>query len=198
MRPFDQVTLKTERLWLRPLVSSDADSLFGVFSDPQVMRYWGGPRWTSIDTAHERIRRDQTALPAGEYITLGIEVLGAGELIGECTLFSFMRQCKRAEVGYGLSSAFWGKGYMHEALTAVLDYGFKELDLHRVEADVDPRNAPSVRCLERLGFLKEGHLRERWIVEGEVSDTSLFGLLRRDWEAHRAPGGCTDGPPKHG
>ena len=79
---------------------------------------------------------------------------------------------------------------MQEALTAFLDCAFTELDLHRVEADVDPRNVPSSTLLERLGFLKEGHLRERWIVEGEVSDTSLYGLLRSDWLArphHAAP-----------
>ena len=55
-----------------------------------------------------------------------------------------------------------------------------------MEADVDPRNRASVRSLERLGFIKEGHLRERWIVEGEVSDTILYGLLRREWLANRA------------
>ena len=72
---------------------------------------------------------------------------------------------------------------MHEALTALLAFGFDELDLNRVEADVDPRNLASVKSLERLGFRKEGHLRERWIVGGEVSDSGLYGLLRRDWAA---------------
>jgi ribosomal-protein-alanine N-acetyltransferase len=86
-------------------------------------------------------------------------------------------------VGYSLASAEWGNGYMQEALTALLDYGFSELDLNRVEADVDPRNAASGRSLERLGFRREGLLRERWIVGGEVSDTALYGLLRKDWEA---------------
>lgn len=183
MHPFDQVTLRTERLFLRPLVPSDAEPLFAVFSDPKVMRYWSSPPWSSMAKAHERIARDQRALPAGEYITLGIVILSTSELIGECSLFDFMHQCKRAEIGYGISSSFWGKGYMHEALNALLEFAFIDLELNRIEADVDPRNVASTKCLERLGFLKEGHLRERWIVEGEVSDTSLFGLLRRDWQS---------------
>jgi ribosomal-protein-alanine N-acetyltransferase len=70
---------------------------------------------------------------------------------------------------------------MHEALSALLDYAFTELDLNRIEADTDPRNARSTRLLERLGFSKEGLFRERCIVDGEVSDSAMYGLLRREW-----------------
>jgi Acetyltransferase (GNAT) domain len=72
---------------------------------------------------------------------------------------------------------------MHEALQAILEFGFGELDLNRIEADIDPRNGASARTLERLGFTKEGYLRERWIVGDEVSDTALYGLLRREWHS---------------
>ena len=181
MRPFDQLTLRTDRLILRPLVPSDAEALFAVHSDPRVMRYWSCPPWTDLAQAEENIAKDRRALAAGEYLSLGIELADTTELIGTCSLFDFMPQCRRAELGYGLARACWGRGYMHEALQALLDFGFGELDLHRVEADVDPRNLASTRCLERLGFVLEGHLRERWIVAGEVSDASLYGLLRSDW-----------------
>ena len=80
---------------------------------------------------------------------------------------------------------------MHEALLALLDCGFGMLDLNRVEADIDPRNTGSQRSLDRLGFQREGLLRERWIVSGEVSDTALHGLLRRDWLAR---GGASSAP----
>jgi RimJ/RimL family protein N-acetyltransferase len=89
-------------------------------------------------------------------------------------------------VGYTLAFDAWGKGYMNEALTALLEFGFSQLGLNRVEADIDPRNMASARSLERLGFQKEGHLRERWIVAGEVSDTGLYGLLLSDWQARKA------------
>ena len=71
---------------------------------------------------------------------------------------------------------------MREALTAVIDYAFGELDLNRIEADTDPRNERSTRLLEHLAFVKEGLFRERCIVDGEVSDSAMYGLLRRDWE----------------
>jgi RimJ/RimL family protein N-acetyltransferase len=68
-------------------------------------------------------------------------------------------------------------------MTAALDYAFVELDLNRIEADIDPRNEASAKLLERKGFVKEGYMRERWIVNGEICDTVFYGLLRRDWEA---------------
>ena len=71
---------------------------------------------------------------------------------------------------------------MQQALQGLLGYAFQTLDLNRLEADIDPRNLASAKTLERLGFQKEGHLRERWIVNDEVSDTALYGLLRREWQ----------------
>jgi len=77
---------------------------------------------------------------------------------------------------------------MHEALQALVQHAFQTLDLNRLEADIDPRNLASARTLERLGFQKEGHLRERWIVNDEISDTDLYGLLRRDWLGNPSAG----------
>jgi GNAT acetyltransferase-like protein/glutathione-dependent formaldehyde-activating enzyme len=84
-----------------------------------------------------------------------------------------------------LASRAWGCGYMYEALSALLDYGFTELNLNRVEADTDPRNERSTRLLARLQFFREGLFRERCIVDGEISDAAMYGLLRRDWAEHR-------------
>lgn len=181
---FDQVILDTPRLHLRPLRVDDAAALFAAFSDPLVARYWSGVPWPSIDKAHELIAKDLKALPAGEYIRLGLERKDSGELIGMCNLFQLVMQCRRSELGYGMHRAHWGQGLMHEALSALLRYGFEQMDLNRVEADVDPRNTGSVRSLERLGFVLEGHLRERWIVECVKSDTSFYGLLHSDWQQH--------------
>jgi RimJ/RimL family protein N-acetyltransferase len=80
---------------------------------------------------------------------------------------------------------------MNEALLSLLEFGFSQLALNRVEADIDPRNLASARSLERLGFKKEGHLRERWIVDGEVSDTALYGLLLREWRSQKRHVGVT-------
>jgi len=92
-----------------------------------------------------------------------------------------MGQNRRAELGYVLGSPYWRQGYMHEALQRLLAYAFDDLGLIRLEADIDPRNEGSERTLLRLGFVKEGYMRERWIVGDVVSDSAVFGLLRREW-----------------
>jgi RimJ/RimL family protein N-acetyltransferase len=191
---FDQVKLRTTRLLLRPLGEADVPSLFEAFSDPRVMRYWSTPPWSSLDAARALVERDLKAMALGEYIRLGIERREDRRLLGNCTLFKIDGQCRRAEIGYGLAHFAWGNGYMHEALLALLELGFSELNLNRVEADIDPRNEPSARSLERLGFRREGYLRERWIVGAEVSDSALYGLLLSDWRTSRKQAGETGAP----
>lgn len=183
MPAFDQVQLRTPRLTLRPLRAGDEPALFEMFSDPEVMRYWSTPPWSSIEVAHQLVARDAQALATGQHLRLGCERSEDGRLIGQCTLFNLVASCHRAEIGYGMARSAWGHGYMGEALDALLRYGFENLDLNRVEADIDPRNTRSAQSLLRLGFKHEGHLRERWVVDGEVSDSDLYGLLHREWVA---------------
>ncbi|HQA34227.1 MAG TPA: GNAT family N-acetyltransferase [Casimicrobium huifangae] len=181
MKPFADVALLTPRLRLRPLAIIDAESLYGIYSDPEFMRYWSSAPWTSIDQATQLIERDLRELPAGEHLRLGIFLRDGDALIGTCSLFHLSAQCRRGEVGYGIARPHWRKGYMFEAVSALIGFAFGELNLHRLEADIDPRNAGSARSLEKLGFIREGLLRERWIVGDEVSDSALYGLLARDW-----------------
>lgn len=147
------------------------------------MQFWGSPPWTSIEQAHELIARDIAAFDKGEHLGLAIERTDDGCLIGQCTLFNLSSACRRAEIGYGLVSRAWGRGYMNEALRALVRYGFEQMNLNRIEADIDPLNKASARTLERLGFQMEGLLRERWIVDDIVSDSEMYGLLRREWQA---------------
>ncbi|MFZ6847257.1 GNAT family N-acetyltransferase [Undibacterium sp. RuRC25W] len=178
---FTQVLLVTPRLRLRPLRCSDADDMFNVYSDPQVMRYGSSPVWSSVNEAITSLTRTDLGMRTGQFLRLALTETEHDRFIGDCCLFKFDHQCRHAEVGYSLGADYWGRGYMHEALIALLNYGFDALNLHRVEADVDPQNIASLNCLERLGFIKEGFLRERWIVNGVLSDTTLLGLLRREW-----------------
>jgi RimJ/RimL family protein N-acetyltransferase len=179
---FDQVALQTQRLLLRPLRDADAPSLLAIFSDPEFMQFGTTPPWDSMDEAVAMISRDAKAMASGERIRLGIERVEDKALIGICTLFDWDRECRSAEVGYGLASNAWGRGFMQEALVALLNYGFSELNLNRVKADIDPRNMASAKSLERIGFPKEGHLRESCVVNGVLTDSVLYGLLRREWK----------------
>ena len=180
MQAFANLPIRTSRLELRPLRATDVAALFKIHSDPKAMRYWDAPIWKNDERGRAMVARD-LALTTRDYLRLGIELKVSGELLGTCALWGINAQCRRAEIGYIMGSQGWGQGYMHEALSALLDYGFTEMNLNRVEADTDPRNERSARLLERLGFSKEGLFRERFIVDGEVSDSAMYGLLRRDW-----------------
>jgi len=182
---FEHLPLQTERLLLRPLVGEDAAALFGIFSDPVVVRWGSSPAWTEMAQSDEFIQRAVDAQAAGTSLRLGIVRRDDDRLIGQCTLYAVSDQNRRAEMGYTLASDAWGRGYMNEALIALVDYGFGTLDMIRLEADIDPRNLASARALERLGFAFEGLMRDRWIVGGEISDTGFYGLLRRDWDQRR-------------
>ncbi len=180
MRDFSTVRLRTPRALLRPLEPGDAQDLFAMYADPAFMRYWSTPPWSSITQAHALIERDRRELAAGEHLRLGI-VLDGGPLIGTCSLFQIQPDSRRAEIGYGIAPAHWRRGHVTEAVGALIAFAFGDLGLNRLEADIDPRNTASARSLERLGFTREGLLRERWIVGGEVSDSALYGLLAREW-----------------
>lgn len=183
MPEFHQLLLHTERLLLRPLRESDAPAIFAIRSNPTVMRYHTSLPWESIDLAVGMIGRDLVAMRAGDYLRLGIERAKDNAMIGTCGLYNLDEQCRRADIGYELRHDTWGKGYMHEALQVLLEYGYSELALNRVEADIHPDNVNSAKSLERLGFKQEGYLRERWIVGDHVSDSIIYGLLLSDWRA---------------
>lgn len=150
------------------------------------MRYWSSAPWTSVNQANTLINRDLTAMKQGDYLNFVMVRQDNNALIGTYTLFHLDAQCRRAEIGYGVNLNAWRKGYMHEALTTLLCYGFMDLNINRIEADIDPRNEASAKILTRLGFVKVGHLRERWIVDGEVSDTAFFGLLYAEWKTQQS------------
>jgi RimJ/RimL family protein N-acetyltransferase len=176
-------TLKTQRLALRPLVDGDIEALFAIFSDPEAMRYWTTPPMKAIAEAEALLRDIQRHAEAETLFQWGIARREDDVVIGTCTLFRIDREHRRCELGYILRRDLWGRGFATEALTALMDHAFGTLDLHRVEADVDPRNDASLRLVERLGFRREGHLRERYFVAGEVQDSVIYGLLAPDWRS---------------
>ena len=165
----------------------DTDALFACFSDSEVMRYWATAAWTTRQQSVDRIEEDRRNIADGSALRLVLEPKAGGPILGAVTLFAFVEGSRRAETGYILARAAWGQGLIQEAMMALLNYGFTQLGLRRVEADIDPRNARSARSLERMGFRREGHLRERWIVEGEVSDSALYGLLAKEWLTRPEP-----------
>ncbi|NRR31770.1 GNAT family N-acetyltransferase [Oxalobacteraceae bacterium] len=186
MPVFEPLTLHTARLSLRLIDTGDAAALFTLFSDPEALRYWSSGPWLHPAQASDSIEQTLRAYDDGSALRLAVVLTATGELIGTATLYAFDRRNHRCDIGYMLARGHWGHGYMPEVLAALVEYGFGALELHRIEADIHPANTASASILRRLHFRQEGHLRERWFVNGEISDSIIYGLLAADWRAAQA------------
>lgn len=174
-------TLRTDRLRLRPFTEDDADALYELHSSASVLRYWDSPPWTERERAGRFIETCRRMAEEGSGARPAIERVSDGAFLGWCGLVRWNPVYRSASLGYCLGEAAWGDGYASEAAGALLRWAFDTLDLNRVQAETDTRNAASARVLEKLGFLREGTLREDCVVAGDVSDSWVYGLLRREW-----------------
>lgn len=180
-------TLTTQRLRLRWVEPADAPALFEIFSDPTAMRYWSSPPWIDPSEALEFVESVHRCFAQQTLFEWAVVRALDEALIGTCTLANIDSDHHRAEIGFMLRPDCWGQGYMAEAVETLLTFAFQSMNLHRIEADVDPRNAPSLRLLNRFGFKREGYLRERWHVGNEINDGILLGLLRREFFRTSSP-----------
>ena len=170
--------LNTSDLHLRPIRLSDAEGMFAMLSDKESMKYWCAPPIAEISDALEVLRKDVESDAKGNSLCWAITLKGQDDLIGKCILFQFSQENHRAEIGFILNRKYWRRGFMFQALESVIDFAFGPLNLHRIEADVDPHNVGSLGVLEKLGFQREGLFRDRWLSYGEWVDSVMLGLVK--------------------
>jgi RimJ/RimL family protein N-acetyltransferase len=175
-------TISTDRLNLRWLTIADVPALYEIFGDPVVCRYWSRPPFSNMAEAAAYQREIVDLFESRTLFQWGIAEAGTDHVIGTCTLANLSPAHRRAEIGFALAQNAWGRGYMAETINALLTFAFETLHLHRVEADVDPRNHRSIAVLEHAGFRREGYLRERYHMDGEVQDALFYGLLRSEFD----------------
>ena len=175
--------IEAARVRVRMLAASDLPALYEVNADEAVTRLLPYATWTSPADADAWFERRAGIQATGMALQLVVADKASDRAIGTALLFRLEEGSARAELGYVLGRAHWGRGLMHEALGALLDRAFGAMALRRLEAEVDVRNAASARVLQRLGFTREGLLRQRWVSKGEAKDVEIFGLLRDEWPA---------------
>jgi ribosomal-protein-alanine N-acetyltransferase len=186
-------SIDSPRLQIRLVTRADLQDLMAVNGDEVVTRFLPYATWSAIADAHawyERMEKIQASGTALQFVLIERRTMLA---VGTCLLFRFDAGSARAELGYVLGRARWGTGLMHEALAALIDAAFGAMSLRRLEAEVDLRNTASGRLLQRLGFRREGLLRERWVTKGAPADVEVYRLLRDEWLAHGAMRGQVDG-----
>lgn len=165
--------------WLAETADADAEALARLHADPAGMRYWSTEPWTPGDHARAEayLGAIDDGAKAGDLQQFAARLPGSSALVGWVTLYRIDRTHRRAEIGYLLDTALWGRGLGRRMVGLALGHAFDALALHKIEADVDPRNTASCRLLEALGFQREGLLRQRWRTGGELQDSAIYGLI---------------------
>ena len=173
--------LATDRLILRELAQRDAPRIFEIESLPEVARYLIHAKSEDEALAYVREMMMSADAEARFVFDFAVTERGNDRLIGRCGM-KLDDDPRGAMLWYVLDPAVQGRGYATEATRRVIELAFEELDLHRVWADVDPRNVPSIRVAERLGMRKEAHHVENVCIDDEWCDTLIYAMLRREWK----------------
>ena len=180
--PLSAIThIRTNRTTIRPVISTDLNDLMQVNGDDEVTRFLPYGTWRCLDDGSAWLARMQALAASGSGQQLVIERADAMKVIGTVLLFKFDESSSRLEIGYALGRAHWRQGFAKEALHAVCQHAFRELSIRRLEAEVNPDNAASNALLQRLGFVREGLLRKRWVAKGVAYDTNIYGCLAEEW-----------------
>lgn len=173
--PFPQIN--TPRLVLREISNADVNEIFFLRSDATVLTYLDKDPEKSVEETAAWIRRIKNDQENNEGILWGISTISDITVIGTICYWRLDKRNYRAEIGYALHPAAQGKGIMDEAMKAVLEYGFTQMKLHSVEANVNPLNQGSIKLLERNGFVKEAHFRENFYYNGKFLDSFIYSLI---------------------
>ncbi len=171
--------LQTSRLILRQMEIADAHNMYIMRSDDRVMQYLDRPKATSAAEMESKIISIADDIDKGNCIQWTICRPHDNQLIGNICIWNIDKQHHRGELGYMLRQEYHMQGYMMEALEKVIDYGFNIMNLHSIEGHVTPKNIPSIKVLERHGFVREAYFKENYLWNGKFIDTAVYSLLNK-------------------
>ena len=169
--------LTTERMVLRELRRSDAEQVFSLRSDPLVMQHVPRPLAATTEDALALIDLITSMVAANDAVQWAITEKHDDTFIGLIGFWRLVKEHHYGELGYMLAHEHWGKGYISEAIGALIPFGFNTLGFHRIEAITRPENAASIRALEKNGFVREAHFKENIFWNGSFHDSLHFGRL---------------------
>lgn len=176
MRPKDFPTIKTDRHLLRQFAESDLENVFKALSHPDIIKYYGVSYETPVATKEQMkffadLEKNETGIWWAVCSSDNKTFYGAGGLN------NLSREHKKAEIGFWLLTEFWGQGIMQEVIPLICNYGFDQLNLHRIEAQVETENINSKKVLEKLNFTHEGTLRDYEIKNGKFISLDIYAII---------------------
>jgi RimJ/RimL family protein N-acetyltransferase len=169
--------ITSKRIKLRAIEESDATAYFNWINDPETNFWRGLYPPISTDNALAEIK----VLKQNDSTKFTLSIVDSDEkLIGIVGLRRICTRSRRAEIWIYIGEKnFWSKGYGQEALSSLVDYGFDEMNLHRIWLECNPEFTQAVRCYEKVGFEKEGILKDGYYRRGQYRDTMMMGLIRK-------------------
>lgn len=173
--------IETARLLLNAFNESDANNLFVLRSDPNVLQYLDTDPPKNEGEMVEFLKGIQKSYQQGDGISWAIRMPDNNLFIGSIAIWKIDKVHHRGEIGYMILPEFWGKGIASEALTKVIAFGFNEIGLHSIQGNINKDNAASERILQKFGFQKEAHFRENWHHNGRFVDSIIYGLLASEF-----------------
>ena len=179
----DMPRIVTDRLILRQMKVRDARDMFEYASNSDTTRYLTWKAHPSVEYTEEYLKYLQTRYAAGDFYDFAVTLKDSGKMIGTCGFTRFHAESNSAEIGYVINPAYHGQGLATEGARAVIEFGFKELKLHRIEARHMVGNDASHRVMEKLGMTAEGTLREAYYVNGSYRSVTVCSLLASEFKS---------------
>jgi ribosomal-protein-alanine N-acetyltransferase len=173
--------LASERLQFRKLTATDAPEILALRGDPETMRFIPRPLLTDIEGALDHIKSINDKIEENLDINWAVTEKNSDKCIGIMGFYRTQPEHFRSELGYMLLPEYWGKGYVTEAVTTLLNFAFNTLNFHSIEAVIDSRHKASERVLQKNGFTKEAHFVENFYYNNEFTDTVIYSLLKRNF-----------------
>ncbi|GAC1423031.1 MAG: GNAT family N-acetyltransferase [Flavisolibacter sp.] len=177
IKPF--IDLQTPRCLLRKITVVDAPEVWILNSHPNIMQYLDRESLNSPQEAIRLINRIEYDLENEIGIMWGITTIGYDKLIGIIGFWRVVKEHFRGEIGFFLHPDWWNKGFMKECIETVVQYGFTNMNLHSIEANVNPANKPSIFLLEKLGFNREAYFKENYYFNGKFIDSITYSLVNK-------------------
>jgi ribosomal-protein-alanine N-acetyltransferase len=172
--------IESERLIFRKILMSDAKDILLIRSNDDVMRFMDVPRHNSISDSEKLIQLVEESYNKEDGINWAIIEKHSNRFVGYFGFFRIIPEHCRAEIGYALKPEYWGKGYMYETINRMVKFGFDNMKLHSIEANVNPENEKSKKVLEKISFKKEAYFRENYLFDGKFLDSIIYSLLEKD------------------
>ena len=174
--------LETERLFLRRVSKDDLNEILELRGNPETMKFIPRPLVKTEEDALNHFKMIDEKIEKNEGINWAITLKGNPKLIGIIGHYRIQPENHRCEIGYMILPQYNGQGIVTEAIKAVLEYGFEDMNMHSIEAVIDPDNSASERVLQKNGFVKEAHILENEYYDGKFWDTVIYSILKRNFK----------------